>query len=87
MAEFKVEVEDNVLDDYLDFCNQMNIDGFALVQRFMAAIAQGGGAILEIPLNISGDNMEMLIEKFEEKIQNDEDGEDAIKEVLGKYLN
>lgn len=87
MAEFKVEIEDKVMDDYMDFCCEMNIDGFALVERFMKAIAAGGGAILEIPMHLSGANMELLVEQIEKKLSNDETEVDAIEEVMSKYLN
>lgn len=87
MAEFKIEIEDKVMDDYMDFCCEMNIDGFALVERFMKAIAAGGGAILEIPMHLSGANMELLVEQIEKKLSNDETDVDAIEEVMSKYLN
>lgn len=88
MAEFKLNMDDEILDNYLNFCSEMNIDPYDLVIRFLQAVAKGGDAILEVPMHMPVDSLEAMMHEMEKVESADEkDKEEAIDSIMSKYLN
>lgn len=89
MSKFEIEIDEETLKKYLEFCSEVNMDSNDLIVTIINAIVSGGGTILKIPFHAPNEVFASLMEEYEEISEDDDsdDKDDKMDSLMNKYLS